>query len=285
MNIMSVPSVWFVMTGSDAPASTLETTARSLELLEAIRRRGGATLSELAAEFSLATSTVYKHLATLESNGYLVKEGERYHVGFRFLHFGEHARSRIPGNRSIDEAVQQLAEDTTEGVDFIVEDHGRIITVSESYHKWVKYVEEDGDGYRARTGTYYPIHTSASGKALLATFARERVESIVDRRGLAALTANTITDEAALFAELDRIRERGFAIGDEEYTEGLRSVGMAVHSPDGDPIGAMSVSGPSYRLTGSVLRERLPSALRATIDDLETAIADEIGRSDDTADV
>lgn len=268
------------MTGSDAPASTLETTARSLELLEAIRRKGGATLAELAAELSLATSTVYKHLATLQSNGYLIKEGETYHVGFRFLHFGEHARSRIPGNRSIDEAVQQLAEETTEGVDFIVEDHGQIITVSESYHKWVKYVEEEGDGYRARTGTYYPIHTSASGKALLAAFSRERVEAIVDRRGLERLTENTITDEEELFAELDRIRERGFAIGDEEYTEGLRSVGIAVHAPDGTPIGAMSVSGPSYRLRGSVLRERLPSTLQATVEDLEAAIADEIGWSE-----
>ena len=261
---------------ADPPGSTLETTARSLALLEAIKRREGATMTELAEELSLAVSTVFKHLATLESNGYLIKEGDTYHVGFRFLNLGEHARSRLPGNQAIDEAVHRLAEETTEEVDFIVEDHGRIITVSESYHKWVKYAEGGSNGYRARMGTYYPIHTTASGKAILATYSRDRIEAIIDRWGLEAPTENTITDRRELFDELERTRERGFAIGDEEYTEGLRSVGMAVRDGDGNTVGSMSVSGPSYRLTGDVLRKRIPTALQEILAELEAEIAAEV---------
>lgn len=258
---------------SDSPESTLETTARSLELLEAIQERDGATMTELAGELSLAVSTVYKHLATLESNGYLRKEDDTYRVGFRFLNLGEHARSRLPGNQAIDEAVQRLAEETTEEVDFIVEEHGRIITVSESYHKWVKYADGGSNGYRARMGTYYPIHTTASGKAILATYSRDRIGRIVDRWGLEQLTDNTITDREELFAELEHTRERGFAIGDEEYTQGLRSVGMAVRDGDGGTLGAVSVSGPSYRLTGDVLREHVPAAIQEVVADLESETA------------
>ena len=230
-------------------------------------------MTELAEGTDLAVSTVFKHLATLESNGYLIKEGDTYHVGFRFLNLGEHARSRLPGNQAIDEAVQRLAEETTEEVDFIVEDHGRIITVSESYHKWVKYADGGANGYRARMGTYYPIHTTASGKAILATYSRERVDAIVDRWGLEERTENTITDRDELAAELDRTRERGFALGDEEYTEGLRSVGMAVRDGEGNTVGSMSVSGPSYRLTGDVFRERIPASLREVLEELEAEIA------------
>ena len=258
---------------TDPPGSTLDTTERSLALLEAIKRREGATMTELAEELSLAVSTVFKHLATLESNGYLIKEGDTYHVGFRFLNLGEHARSRLPGNQAIDEAVHRLAEETTEEVDFIVEDHGRIITVSESYHKWVKYAEGGSNGYRARMGTYYPIHSTASGKAILATYSRERVDAIVDRWGLEAPTENTITDREQLYEELDRTKERGFALGDEEYTEGLRSVGMAVRDGGGNTVGSMSVSGPSYRLTGDVFRERIPASLRTVVEKLESEIA------------
>ncbi|MEF8781390.1 MAG: IclR family transcriptional regulator, partial [Haloferacaceae archaeon] len=231
---------------SDLPETALDTTERSLEVLEAIKRNEGATMTELAEELDLAVSTVYKHLATLESKRFLLKEGQTYHVGFRFLNFGEHARSRLRGNQAIDEAVHRLAEETTEEVDFVVEDHGRIVTVSESYHKWVKYGEAES-GYRARMGDYYPMHTTASGKAILAEYSRDRVEEIVDTWGLNTRTENTITDRDELFAELERTRERGFAIGDEEYTEGLRSVGTAVRDESGGTIGAMSVSGPSYR--------------------------------------
>lgn len=257
---------------SDPPDSVLETTDRSLEILEAIKRNGGATMTDLAEELDLAVSTVYKHLATLESRGYLLKEGEGYHVGFKFLNLGEHARSRLRGKQAIDEAVHRLAEETTEEVDFVVEDHGRIVTVSESYHKWVKYGEAES-GYRARMGDYYPMHTTASGKAILATYPRDRVEEILDTWGLPARTDHTITDRGDLFAELERTRERGFAIGDEEYTEGLRSVGTVVRNEDGRTVGAMSVSGPSYRLTGRVIEERLPTALRETVADLERRIA------------
>lgn len=253
---------------------TLKTTARSLALVDRIQERGGAKLPELANDLSLAKSTVYKHVRTLYECGYLVKEDDRYYIGPKFLNLGEHARNRKLGYRFADDAVRELTDATDEGVDFVIEDHGRIITISESYHRWEKYPGGDkSNRYRARMGTYYPMHATASGKAILAEFPQTRVEAILDRWGLSAKTDNTITDRRDLFEELDRIEKQGYAIDDEEYMNGLQSVGTAVNEPDGTNIGAMSVSGPSYRMTDEVLTQEIIPALEQTVESFEDRLA------------
>ncbi|MDS0300987.1 IclR family transcriptional regulator [Halogeometricum sp. S1BR25-6] len=258
---------------------TLKTTVRSLELVDRIHECGGAGLPQLAEDLSLAKSTVYKHVMTLHECGYLVKEDEQYHVGPKFLNLGEHARSRKSGYQFADDAVRELTEATDEEADFVIEDHGRIITISESYHKWVKYPGEDeSDRYRARTGTYYPMHATASGKVILAELPQARVEAILDQWGLSAKTDSTITERQDLFEELERIEDQGYAIDDEEFTDGLRSIGMIVTQPNGAHIGAMSVSGPSYRMTDGVLTQEILPALEQIVESFEDRLAD--GRSD-----
>ncbi|NUB93497.1 IclR family transcriptional regulator [Haloterrigena sp. SYSU A121-1] len=258
---------------------TLKTTARSLALIDRIRERGGANLPQLAEDLSLAKSTVYKHVITLYECGYLVKEGDEYYIGPKFLDLGEHARSRKAGYQFADDAVRELTDATDEEVDFVIEDHGRAVTISESYHKWVKYPDEsDSNRYRARIGTYYHMHATASGKAILAELPRERTEAILDRWGLPANTDNTITDRQVFFEELERVDDRGYAIDDEEFTDGLRSVGMAVDRPDDPPIGAVSVSGPSYRITDEVIEQNIVPVLERTVESFERRLAND--RSD-----
>lgn len=254
------------------PKSTLSTTATSLAVIEAIKDHNGASVELVAEALAVAPSTAFKHLATLESEGFLTKEGQEYHLGLKFLNLGEYTRTRRPEQRVVDEAVNTLTDRTEEEVDYIVEDNGLIYTVSESYHKWVKYAERDAT-YRARLGQVYHMHATATGKAILAEYADDRVETIIDRWGLEARTENTITRSDALFDELEEIQERGHAYDFEEYTEGLRSVGMVVERPETASLASMSVSGPSYRLTGDVLRKQIPETMREVIDGLEDDIA------------
>ena len=255
----------------DAPKSTLTTTAMSLSVIETLQELDGATMGQVAEELDIATSTAFKHLITLENQGYLLKEGQEYYPGLRFLNLGEYARSRRPERQLVEEAIEKLANRTEEEVDYIVQDHGRVITVSESYHKWAKYDEGDAT-YRARLGDYYRMHATATGKAILAEYPTEQVERIIDRWGLPARTENTITDRETVAEELETIRERGYAYDMEEFTEGLRSVGMVVRRPGTDRLASMSVSGPSYRLAGEVLREEIPSTMRDVVDGLEERI-------------
>lgn len=256
---------------------TVKTTLTSLDILRTIREREGARLREVAEQVEVAKSTAYKHLTTLERSGYLRKEGDTYHIGIKFLHYGEYARGRWPGSSRIKKAVAELAERTEEDIDFVVEDNGRVTTIEESYHPWVKYDDRSpnssSDGYRANIGDHYHMHSTAVGLAILAEYSTDRVRRIIDRWGLPARTEHTITDRAALFEELDRVRERGYSINDQGYTEGMRSIGMAVEAPDGSVLGAFSVSGPTYRLDGGVLEQEIPATLREVVASLEADLA------------
>jgi DNA-binding IclR family transcriptional regulator len=257
---------------------TVKTTQTSLDILATIRDLDGARLIEVADELGVAKSTAHKHLATLEQNGYLIKEGDTYHIGLKFLNFGEYARNRWPGFDLIKEAVAELTERTDEECDFVVEDHGRVTTIAESYHRWVKY-EESGSSngstkeYRAYIGSYYHMHSTASGLAILAAYPSARVEEILNQWGLPAKTEYTITSQAELFGELDDIREQGYAVDDQGYTEGMRSIGKAVRGPDGTVLGALSVSGPTYRVDGAVLEREIPETLLDVVDSLEERLA------------
>ncbi|RLM90401.1 IclR family transcriptional regulator [Halobellus sp. Atlit-38R] len=263
---------------NDDARPTVQTTQTSIEILNVVRRRDSARLTEIADAVGLAKSTAYKHLVTLEQNGFLRRDGNAYRIGLGLLTYGEHVRHHWPGFEEATEAVTELTERTQEEVDFVVEDGGRVTTLVESYHPWVKYddsVDTDSSAsYRARVGDSYGMHSTAAGLAILAEYSEERVERILDRRGLPRRTEHTITDRATLFEALERIREDGYAVNDQGYTEGMRSLGKAVCGPDGTVAGALSVAGPTYRIDGAVLEEHLPRALEETARSLEAALAE-----------
>lgn len=271
------------MTPADG-RNTVATTQLSLDILDTVSRLNGARLPDIVEELDVAKSTAHKHLTTLLENGYLVKTDDTYRIGLKFLNLGERARTRWPGFQHIEEAVAELTERTDEECDFVAPDRGRIITIAESYHKWVKYGSDSGDDsskdYRAHTGSYYHMHATASGLAILASYSDERVKEIADRWGLPARTEHTITTREELHEELEAIRDRGYAVDDQGYTEGMRSVGKAVHGTDDSVVGALSVSGPAYRVDGRVLEREIPNALTDVVADLEREIeaSDAVGR-------
>jgi len=252
----------------------IKTTMTTLDVIEEIREQEGAQTAEIAESLGMARSTIHKHLKTLQGRGYVRKIAGEYRLGLQFLNLGEHARTRWPWYSLIREAVADLGDRTDEDVDFVVEEKGRVYTLCESYHKWEKYPDA-GSGYRVDLGDWYYMHAVASGKAILATYSKEEVRAVVERWGLSALTDNTITDIDELFAELETVREQGYAIGDEEYVSGLRTVSKAVSPPEGAVLGALSVSGPAYRMTGAVLHEEIVSVLEDVVAHLEGQVAEE----------
>ncbi|WP_197409869.1 IclR family transcriptional regulator [Haloferax profundi] len=256
------------------PHWEIKSVAKSLDIVDYIQEQDGATINDLTSSINLSKSTAYKHLKTLSERGYLTKEGDEYHIGVRFFHKGEYARTRKVGHRLAAQAVQDLAEKTDEEVDFLVGNNGKMIVIYESYHPDNPYGDDLTHPVEVRefAGAYYHMNTIAAGKATLASLSRDRVEEIIDQWGLPSLTEQTITNRSELYEELEHIRDQGFACQDEEYAKGLRSVAKVVHGADGNPLGAISVSGPIYRLQGEKFEEDLPNALIETVDELEEMI-------------
>jgi DNA-binding IclR family transcriptional regulator len=248
---------------TDRGPQQLQTTARSLEIVEIIKRSGGATVGELVEELGLSKSTIHNHLATLRAKEYVVREANTYHLGLRFFHLGEQAIARNPSYEIISGTVMELAEETSMEVDFSVEEYGRVIVI----------FDEMGSSTRRgfQIGQYYPIYACASGKAILAELPDEEIDDIIDAHGLTQLTANTITERDELFETLRAIRDRGYAINDEESNSGIKAVARTVHGPMGDIIGGLSITDPAYRFpphyeVGDVLKEACEN-LEKTIED------------------
>lgn len=257
----------------------VKTTQRSLAIVDLVQEHDGCTLSELTETLGTAKSTVHKHLCTLEREGYLTKEGDTYHIGLKFHYRGEYARLRKRGYRLAGRAVQRVIERTDEEADFVVENDGRILTIHESYHPSNPYHEQYDSSVSglSSSGTYYPMHCTAGGKALLAELPRERVDAIVDERGLPERTERTITTRRELRADLENVCERGYGITNQEFVEGLRAIGVAVKNPDGSLLGALTMSIPTYRRSERGVEEEASELLVEAAGDIE----DELARADE----
>jgi IclR family transcriptional regulator, KDG regulon repressor len=98
-------------------------------------------------------------------------------------------------------------------------------------------------------GRRNPAHCTAVGKAMMAYLPHAQVESIIRKHGMRAITAHTITSLIELKKEFDAIRGRGYSVDNEEIEEGVRCVGCVVRNFSGEPVAAISISGPAFRLT------------------------------------
>jgi DNA-binding IclR family transcriptional regulator len=222
-------------------------------IVEAIKELDGAGVTELADHLDLPKSTIHNYLATLEQEEYVLKEGTRYRVGLRFLDLGAYARDQVEMFEVAKPELEHLAGETGELANLLVEEHG-----TGSY----LYRTRGGMAVQVKghVGTRAPLHSTGLGKAILAHLPESRVEAIVDEHGLPASTPQTITDPDELFAELETIRERGYAFDDEERLRGLRCVAAPIQANE-EVVGAISVSGPTNRLRADRYREELPRKL------------------------
>lgn len=227
------------------PVKTLEKTVVIIETLQESR---SATLGEIATELEMNKSVVHNHLNTLLEHEYVVKDGDEYQLSFRFLNIGGELRNETNLYTAAKADVDKLAKETGELVTLATHELGRGVVLYRS--KGEQAVEID-----THVGSQVTLHNSALGKAILAHMPRENVHEIIEVRGLPAQTANTITDEEALYTELDRIGGQGYAFDDEENWRGLQCVAAPILTEEGDAIGGISISAPKSRMEDEEIRQ------------------------------
>lgn len=240
------------------PIKSVETAFR---ILETVRSMDGVGVTDLATVLDMPSSTIHNYLSTLQQEGYLVKNDDEYVIGLRFIYFGDHAKHRLKlyeiGKQNIDE----LAEQTGEMANLVVEENGLGVYVavsrSDTALRLESYVQE----------REY-LHCTAVGKSILAHLDDDRVQEIIDRYGLKQMTESTITEPASLFTEIETIRERGIAFDREERLNGLQCCAAPILE-DGMPLGAVSVSGPKSRMQGQVFDQEIPQMVRDTSNAIE----------------
>lgn len=242
---------------------TIKTADRLLVLVEALNELEQAGVTELSDYLDMPVSTTHQYLASLETNGYVVKRDGKYQLGLKFLEHGGKLRENSPLYENSQSILEDLAERTGEIAWLVVEEHGLAINFE-------RVVGEHGlSKLRGHIGGRSKLHTHAAGKSLLAEMSSERVDAIIDEYGLPSRTEQTIQDQEELREELEEIQEQGYSFNDNETISGIRSVGAAITDTNNEPLGAIAVGGPDNRIEGTYFREELPELVLGAVNEIE----------------
>lgn len=246
---------------ADRSPRRVQSVSIACAVMETLRTEDGATVSEIASQIDRSPAAVHTHLATLTDEAFVVKAGDRYRLSPRFITFGEHVRNSSEVFEAGIEEIDRLADETDEAINLNIEHDGLEVSLYQAFGD-----KAVGTGFhvKERERTHRYLHYSAAGKAILAHLPEKRVEEIIGQRGLPKQTPNTITEKGKLYAELEQIRERGFARNDEEQVLGLRAVGAPILDQDDEVLAAVSLSAPTRRLREEEFESKAPEVTENT---------------------
>lgn len=247
-----------------APTNSLERSLLILELVSQDKR--GLTNKDLSRALGIATSTCSYILERLERAGFLSRDAAsaRYSIGLKVISIAQAALRPLEFRKAAEPVLRRFSENTGLEAVIGVLDRGRLMVLHRVSNGKFPRVDVD-------TGTEFPAHATAMGKILLAHLPAEELSDLIDRGGLPARTPKTITSKDALIEELNNVRERGYAITDEEHLTGMRSVGVPIRDPYGRIDAAVAAVG---KVMDLVWEQNLDETVRELRD-----AAQEIARS------
>jgi IclR family transcriptional regulator, acetate operon repressor len=231
----------------------VQSVERVFQLLELITSaRDEISLSELAAAAQLPLPTIHRLLRTVVSLGYVRQlPNRRYGLGPRLIRMGEVAGRQLGAwaRPHLASVVEQLGE--TANMAILDGDMATYVAQVPSAHSMRMFTE---------VGRRVHMHDSGVGKAMLAQLDDAQVRGIASRAGMPTPTEHSIADIDTLLEDLARIRERGYAIDDNEQELGVRCFAVAI--PDMPSLTAISVSGPLTRVDEKFAERAIPILIR-----------------------
>lgn len=229
----------------EKPTGIVQSVDRSLVLMELLAAYPeGARLTLLAKQAELAPSTAHRLLTTLERRGFTQFDPNNAHwvighkafaVGIAFTRWQNFIAAAMP-------FLRRLRDHSHETANLGILEDGEIITVAQVESREIIRAI-------ATPGGRAPVLSSGMGKAILATWPDEAIETFIARHGLLPKTRHSLRTPEEVRAEIATIRTQGFACDNEEFTYGMRCVAAVVWDPYGEPVGAISISALASRLT------------------------------------
>lgn len=245
-----------VVRGGAARNGSVQSVERTLALLETLARAPRALgLRELGEAVGLPVGTTHRLVSVLVAHGYVqqVAATRRYTLGSAALSLAASMRAR-----------QSLPALARPYLRTLVELSGESANLAALEGESVVYLAQEQSARVMRmfteVGNRAPIHATGTGKVMLAHLPDLDREALLAKLALVRYTPSTITDPRSLRAELARIREVGYARDDGELEEGVRCVAVPA-CDDSGVAAALSVSGPSSRLTADRVTDLLPRLL------------------------
>ena len=234
--------------------------ARALQVLWTLAsRKRPWTLEELAHERGLNKASLLRILRTLEADRVVLRDGDAYALGPRVLDLSHAYLQNLELDQIARPVMRALAESAGHTVSLAVLDGAEVVYVG------IEKAEREL-GIQGEIGGRHPAHATALGKVLLADLPDDEVRARLGDGPLERLTHRTVGGAEELIAALPAVRQRGFAVDDEERGLGIRCVAAPIRRHDGRVIGAMSLAGAIFHMSDEALERHA----RAVVDAVGT---------------
>jgi DNA-binding IclR family transcriptional regulator len=239
------------------PYHGTQAVSRAVSVLKVFESaNGGLTAAQIAARLNLNRSTVHRLLSVLEAEGLIARDtthqGEprnsAYRLGPTLVSLGGLALRQINLRAIALPQLRSLAHKSGETVDLELLVGSDVMVIDEVP---AEHMLRAGVG--DNIGSRYPAHATSTGKLLLAGLSESELKATLPSR-LAALTPFTVTDKQILRDQIDEARRSGWASSWEELEIGLAAIGAPITGREGEPIAAVSISGPTARIDRSQIR-------------------------------
>ena len=218
-------------------------------------------LNPLSRQLGLHKSTIHRLLTALENHRLVSKSpiDGSYRLGIRLFELGAKAVESLNVVLVAHPLLKLLCEESNETTHLGILEGGEILHIDKV---------EPSRTVRIPTaiGHKYPAHVGAAGKALISALSEKELDDLLRKRGLPRFTNKTITDPQAFKHELETIRRRGYAVSHEEYEEGLSAVGTVIRGHSGNVVAAISIVGPTFRLSAHTTIKLAGQLMKAAAD-------------------
>lgn len=241
---------------ADGGTATVQSVDRAVTVLEILARAGEVGVTEIADELGVHKSTAFRLISALENRGLVEQNSVRgkYRLGVGILRLAGATTARLDLVQESRGITRQLAAQTGETVNLAVLSDGAALYVDQvagssalQSHNWV--------------GQRIPLHATSNGKVLLSGL--PVTEVLATAGALRPYTPATVTSGKRLLAQLADVRATGYAVAVNELEQGLTAVAAPIRNANGDVRASMSVSGPTFRLSGRELTDVLPVLVAA----------------------
>ncbi len=223
------------------------------------------TLSDVARSTNLTRAAVRRFLLTLVELGYVDFDGRLFSLRPQVLELGYSYMSTLPFADIAVPAMRELVERVSVSASMTVLDGSDAVYVAHVSAKRMLAIT-------VTLGTRVPAYATALGQVLLSGLNADEVRARLGAGALRAFTASTVTDRDDLIRLLDTVRQRGYALGDEGFEAGLRSLAVPITDARGAVIASLGISTQAGGTTREQMRKEMLPELLATAAQLDTHV-------------
>jgi IclR family pca regulon transcriptional regulator len=246
----------------------VEALARGLEILSLFTtEKPSLNMNEIVIAIQLKKTTAFRMVSTLEMLGYLEHDPitRSFRPGLKVLQLGFTALNSLELATTAQPYLKSLSDACGETTNMAIRDGADIIYVGRNITQQIISVNL----YR---GSRLPVYCTSMGKSLIIDLSRQELFDLLGEGPYLKRGPNTITSLEALVSEVNKVRQQGYSINDEELTIGLFSVAAPVRDPEGKLVAAINISVPSSRMSRQELELNLAPKVVDTAHQISSAL-------------